>query len=246
MELLNFLNVFNTFLQGVLFAYTAEYWINNKIESKKRVACMALSISVFILSMDIIFRGASLSYFIMHTGIVLVGMIPYSKEDKKKALSSISIVYNTSGIMVLITSVVAFEVLSKVKYPYLAQSIILYLPQFIFTYMVIFKPKVIFDFYKKSFARIKWGAIVIISLYIDYAITFLIKYYAIDTRFFADFTIATFLALIGVTIYFLRQKSNYLIEIDRQKNELEQLNKKFEVLERDFNETFDKFKNSLL
>ena len=214
------IDTINSIIQSIMFVVAANYCVNEKHKKRKNHIILLVVLLWIIITLTTYLLGnSSLSIIIIHISELLFFVIFAYKNDKLGATIGFTIIYLIIGITVIV-SFFAFILLinnTNINITY-ANILIMYLPQFLVSYLVL---KNITFIYKINLIiksrTISIFTLIITTLAIDFAISFLFIYNDKDNPIFKEI-IFIFLAafIILITLYFAN--------IDKKASEINSLN----------------------
>ena len=214
------IDTINSIIQSIMFVVAANYCVNEKHKKRKNHIILLVVLLWIIITLTTYLLGnSSLSIIIIHISELLFFVIFAYKNDKLGATIGFTIIYLIIGITVIV-SFFAFILLinnTNINITY-ANILIMYLPQFLVSYLVL---KNITFIYKINLIiksrTLSIFTLIITTLAIDFAISFLFIYNDKDNPIFKEI-IFIFLAafIILITLYFAN--------IDKKASEINSLN----------------------
>lgn len=227
------MDTINNVIQSIIFVVAANYCVSEE-NKKNRVQTIALVISLWlVITLTTSLLGnSSLSILIIHIEGLLLFMILFHKKDKLGATVGFSIAYLIIGIAVIIFfSIFIFLTNNTNMNVTYANILVMYLPQFIVSYLVLRNMKFIYKINLTIKSRISSIiTLLIITLVLDFIVSFLFIYNDKDNPFFKGIIFLLLGAfIISLTLYFasIDKKSNEIlslnIELERKINELKKI-----------------------
>ncbi|MDV4150144.1 ATP-binding protein [Clostridium sp. AL.422] len=215
------IDTINSILQSIMFVISANYCVNkNYKKSKKQIILLSIILWLLITIVTKALGNSSLSIIIIHIAelVFLVGFA--YKNDKLGATIGFTIVYLLIGLTVILTFSSFMFVINNtnVDVTY-ANILIMYLPQFFISYLVLKNMKFLFKIGLIIRSRISSiFTLIITTLVLDFTISFLFISNDKDNPIFKEI-IFVFLAafIIFITIYFA--------SIDKKAKEINRLNR---------------------
>lgn len=214
------IDTINSIIQSIMFVVAANYCVNEKHKKRKNhIILLVILLWIIITLTTYLLGNSSLSIIIIHISELLFFVIFAYKNDKLGATIGFTIIYLIIGITVIV-SFFAFILLinnTNINITY-ANILIMYLPQFLVSYLVL---KNITFIYKINLIiksrTLSIFTLIITTLAIDFAISFLFIYNDKDNPIFKEI-IFIFLAafIILITLYFAN--------IDKKASEINSLN----------------------
>ena len=215
------IDIINSIVQSFIFVFVANYCVNEEHKkSKNHLIPLIISFWLIITSLTYLLGNSSLSVIIIHITQLLFLMLFAYKNDKLGATIGFTIVYLIFGINVILSFIIFVFIINNtnVNITY-ANILIMYLPQFLVSYLIVanmtFINKINLIIKSRTFSIF---TLIITSLVIDFTISFLFIYNDKDNPLFKEM-IFIFLAafIIFITLYFA--------SIDKKAKEINSLNK---------------------
>lgn len=227
------MDTINNVIQSIIFVAAANYCVSEE-NKKNRVQTIALVISLWlVITLTTSLLGnSSLSILIIHIEGLLLFMILFYKKDTLGATVGFSIAYLIIGIAVIVFfSIFIFLTNNTNMNVTYANILVMYLPQFIVSYLVLRNMKFIYKINLTIKSRISSIiTLIIITLVLDFIVSFLFIYNDKDNPFFKGIIFLLLGAfIISLTLYFasIDKKSNEIrslnIELERKINELKKI-----------------------
>lgn len=224
--IINIADSINTILQCIMIICTINYCTDEKFK-KNKIQELIYIVTLFIIVQIVtkITGNSSLGVIVIH-GILLVYGAVVFKKDPLGATIGFSIIYLFININLIICSNIFYEyIISHIpsEYTNIGIVIFMYLPQYIMTYFVLLKRKVIYKLYRtirsKNLSAIP---LILVTIIIDFINSFNLIIHDIDNPIFKElifFLLGIFMAIL--TIYFanIEKKSR---EIAKLNNALEE------------------------
>ncbi|VYU56065.1 GHKL domain-containing protein [Clostridium tertium] len=231
------IDTINTILQSIMFIVSANYCVKN--EYKKDKVPLFISIIIMWIVMTFITKligNSSLAIITIHIFQLTLIMLLLYRSDKLGSLIGFSIVYLIIGINVIVSfSLFIFLINNTNMDITYANIVVMYIPQFIISYLVLRNMKFIYKINLIIKSRISSTlTLIITTLVLDFVISFLFIYNAKDNPLFKQIIfIFLGLFLISITLYFagIYKKSN---EIHRLNRELEKKVNELKKIKHDY------------
>ncbi|MBE6053397.1 MAG: GHKL domain-containing protein [Clostridium sartagoforme] len=214
------IDTINSIIQSIIFVVVADYCVMKEYKkSKLQMILLSISLWIIITTITYLLGNSSLSIIIIHIVELLFLVLFAYKKDKLGATIGFTMIYLIIGITVIISfSIFTFVISNTTIDTSYANILIMYLPQFLISYLILKNMKTLYKInlvIKSRFSSMI--ALIITTLTLDFAISFLFIYNDKDNPIFKEI-IFIFLAafIIFITIYFTN--------IDRKANEINNLN----------------------
>lgn len=214
------IDTINSIIQSIIFVVATNYCVNEKHKkSKIHLVLLVISLCIIITLLTYLLGNSSLSIIIIHIFELLFLVVFAYKNDKLVATISFTIAYLTIGVTVILSFFTFMFFINNtninIKY---ANILIMYLPQFLVSYLILRNMTFIYKINLAIKSRtISIFTLIITSLVVDFAISFLFIYNDKDNPLFKEI-IFIFLAafIIFITLYFAN--------IDKKASEINSLN----------------------
>ena len=214
------IDTINSIIQSIIFVVATNYCVNEKHKkSKIHLVLLVISLCIIITLLTYLLGNSSLSIIIIHIFELLFLVVFAYKNDKLGATISFTIVYLAIGVTVILSFFTFMFFINNtninIKY---ANILIMYLPQFLVSYLILRNMTFIYKINLAIKSRtISIFTLIITSLVVDFAISFLFIYNDKDNPLFKEI-IFIFLAafIIFITLYFAN--------IDKKASEINSLN----------------------
>ncbi|TGY40778.1 GHKL domain-containing protein [Clostridium sartagoforme] len=218
------IDTINTFIQSLMFVLAADYCVQNKYKrSKIQIFIFVIFISLLMATTTTIMGNSSLSIIIIHVQQLLFFPFLAYKKDRLGSIIGYSIIYLIIGINAIISFMLFILLINNSKIDVtLANILVMYIPQFIISFLVLKNLKFIYKVNLIIKSRVSSIFVLITTtLVADFIISFLFIYNDKDNPLFKEIVfllLGSFIVLL--TLYFanIEKKS---IEISRLNKELE-------------------------
>ncbi|MCF0147039.1 MAG: sensor histidine kinase [Clostridium sp.] len=215
------IDTINSILQSFLFVFVINYCVNEEHKkNKSHLVILVILLWIIITSLTYFLGNSSLSIIIIHIAQLLFLMLFAYKNDKLGATIGFTIVYLIFGITMIISFIVFVFIINNTNVNTIyANILIMYLPQFIVSYLIITNIKSINKINLIIKSRIfSIFTLIITTIAVDFTISFLLIYNDKDNPLFKEI-VFIFLAafIIFITLYFA--------SIDKKAKEINSLNK---------------------
>lgn len=214
------IDIINSILQSIIFVVAANYCVNKDYKkSNIEIIIFALELCGIITITTYLLGNSSLSIIIIHILELLFLVILSYNNDKLGATIGFTIVYLIIGITVIVSFSTFMFVINNtnINVAY-ANILIMYLPQFLVSYLVLKNMKFIYKINLIIKSRtLSIFTLIITTIVVDFAISFLFIYNDKDNPIFKEVVfifLATF--IIFITLYFAN--------IDKKASEINNLN----------------------
>lgn len=215
----------NSFLQCVLFISTINLCSKEDCKKpKSKVLFYILLLWIIILLTTFFLGNSSVATLILHLVMLIIGGLIY-KKDFLAAGIGFSLVYSFIVATLIISSFI-YSVLSQnimlIRESNLFFILIMYVPQYILSFMILYKKKAIYSIYKTIKSRnSSMISLVLLTIVLDFIVSFNAIFNAKDNPLFTEIIlILLFVFIIFIIIYF----SN----IEKKSKEIELLNSNLE------------------
>lgn len=143
------LDFMNSFLQGSLFAHFTEYCLNKENYNKNKVVKLSIANFIAIVMCDFLFSELAMGTVLMFVFMLIIEVLAYKKKFKEVVAAN-SIIYFALGALNLCTLIGILSVSEKIGITDFTYTIlaVTYIPQFILSYMILFKSKYFEKIYK--------------------------------------------------------------------------------------------------
>jgi two-component system, LytTR family, sensor histidine kinase AgrC len=209
-----------------MFIITINYCIDHKYKKNKiQIIALIAIISLVIIIITSAMGNYSLSIIILHIISLMLAILPYYK-DKLTATIGFSIIY----FIICIISIVSFIIFSLFtsiisidnKYISLVMILIMYLPSYIISYLIMRNMKFIYKVYLMIKSRTSSIiAFIIITIVCDFIISFSYIVNGTDNPIFME----VIFVLLGI---FIISVTWYFAIVNKKSNEIYNLNKELE------------------
>ena len=224
--IINIADFINTILQCIMIICTINYCTDEKYKKNKiQELIYIVTLVVIVQIVTKITGNSSLGVIVIHGILLVYGAIVF-KKDPLGATIGFSIIYLFININLLICSNIFYEyIVPHIPdgYTEIGVVIFLYLPQYIMTYFVLLKRKIIYKLYRtiksKNFSAIP---LILVTVIIDFINSFNLIIHDIDNPLFKELIfllLGIFMAIL--TIYFANIEKNAR-EITKLNNALEE------------------------
>jgi two-component system, LytTR family, sensor histidine kinase AgrC len=221
-----FFDIINSIIQCSMFIITINYCIDYKYKKNKiQIIALIAIISLVIIIITSAMGNYSLSIIILHIISLMLAILPYYK-DKLTATIGFSIIY----FIICIISIVSFIIFSLFtsiisidnKYISLVMILIMYLPSYIISYLIMRNMKFIYKVYLMIKSRTSSIiAFIIITIVCDFIISFSYIVNGTDNPIFME----VIFVLLGI---FIISVTWYFAIVNKKSNEIYNLNKELE------------------
>ncbi|GAA0756287.1 sensor histidine kinase [Clostridium sartagoforme] len=221
-----FFDIINSIIQCSMFIITINYCIDHKYKKNKiQIIALIAIISLVIIIITSAMGNYSLSIIILHIISLMLAILPYYK-DKLTATIGFSIIY----FIICIISIVSFIIFSLFtsiisidnKYISLVMILIMYLPSYIISYLIMRNMKFIYKVYLMIKSRTSSIiAFIIITIVCDFIISFSYIVNGTDNPIFME----VIFVLLGI---FIISVTWYFAIVNKKSNEIYNLNKELE------------------
>lgn len=224
--IINIADFINTILQCIMIICTINYCTDEKYKKNKiQELIYIVTLVVIVQIVTKITGNSSLGVIVIHGILLVYGAIVF-KKDPLGATIGFSIIYLFININLIICSNIFYEyIVPHIPdgYTEIGVVIFLYLPQYIMTYFVLLKRKIIYKLYRtiksKNFSAIP---LILVTVIIDFINSFNLIIHDIDNPLFKELIfllLGIFMAIL--TIYFANIEKNAR-EITKLNNALEE------------------------
>ena len=224
--IINIADFINTILQCIMIICTINYCTDEKYKKNKiQELIYIVTLVVIVQIVTKITGNSSLGVIVIHGILLVYGAIVF-KKDPLGATIGFSIIYLFININLIICSNIFYEyIVPHIPdgYTEIGILIFLYLPQYIMTYFVLLKRKIIYKLYRtiksKNFSAIP---LILVTVIIDFINSFNLIIHDIDNPLFKELIfllLGIFMAIL--TIYFANIEKNAR-EITKLNNALEE------------------------
>lgn len=218
------IDTINTILQSIMFIVSANYCVKN--EYKKGRGQLFISTIIIWMVMTLITNlmgNSSLAIITIHLSQLAIIILFIYRSDKLNSLIGFSVVYLIMGINVIVSFYLFIFLINNTNIDVTyANIIILYIPQFIISFLVLKNMKFIYKINLVIKSRVSSIFVLITTtLVVDFIISFLLIYNNKDNPLFKEII---FLLLGSFTILL----TLYFANIDKKSIEINRLNKELE------------------
>ncbi len=214
------IDTINSILQSFIFVLVTNYCVTEEYKkNKSHLILLIISIWIIISLLTYFLGNSSLSVIIIHVTQLLFLMLFVYKNDKLGATIGFTIAYLILGITVIVSFITFIFIIrnTNINANY-ANILIMYFPQFLVSYLILknmkFINKINLIIKSRTFSIY---TLIIITLAIDFTISFLFIYSDKDNPIFKEI-IFIFLAAFVIFITF------YFASIDKKAREINSLN----------------------
>lgn len=214
------IDTINSIIQSIMFVVAANYCVSEKHKkSKNHLILLIISLWIMMTLTTYLLGNSSLSIIIIHITELIFFVIFAYKNDKLGATIGFTIVYLIIGITVIVSFFTFILIVNNtnINITY-ANILIMYLPQFLVSYLVLKNIKFIYKINLIIKSRtLSIFTLIITTLAVDFTISFLFIYNDKDNPIFKEM-IFVFLAtfIVFITLYFAN--------IDKKASEINSLN----------------------
>lgn len=214
------IDTINSIIQSIMFVVAVNYCVSEKHKkSKNHLILLIISLWIIITLTTYLLSNSSLSIIIIHITELIFFVIFAYKNDKLGATIGFTIVYLIIGITVIVSFFTFILIINNtnINITY-ANILIMYLPQFLVSYLVLKNIKFIYKINLIIKSRtFSIFTLIITTLAVDFTISFLFIYNDKDNPIFKEIIfifLATF--IVFITLYFA--------SIDKKASEINSLN----------------------
>lgn len=223
--IINIADFINTILQCIMIICTINYCTDEKYKKNKiQELIYIVTLVVIVQIVTKITGNSSLGVIVIHGILLVYGAIVF-KKDPLGATIGFSIIYLFININLIICSNIFYEyIVPHIPdgYTEIGFVIFLYLPQYIMTYFVLLKRKIIYKLYRtiksKNFSAIP---LILVTVIIDFINSFNLIIHDIDNLLFKELIFL----LLGI---FMAILTIYFANIEKKAREITKLNNALE------------------
>ena len=223
--IINIADFINTILQCIMIICTINYCTDEKYKKNKiQELIYIVTLVVIVQIVTKITGNSSLGVIVIHGILLVYGAIVF-KKDPLGATIGFSIIYLFININLLICSNIFYEyIVPHIPDGYIEIGVLifLYLPQYIMTYFVLLKRKIIYKLYRtiksKNFSAIP---LILVTVIIDFINSFNLIIHDIDNPLFKELIFL----LLGI---FMAILTIYFANIEKKAREITKLNNALE------------------
>ena len=235
--IINIADSISSIFQSIMFIYISNFCTKKEYQKDNKILVLMTVVLWTIIQITTTMVGnSSLGTIIIHLATVVSGAILF-KEDSLGAIIGFSIVYILVAVNLLICSNIYFGYLLHMFLNNfdLGMIIFVYIPQYIMSILILYNKKFINKIYKVIRSRrISIMAITIVTIIIDFLVSFNVIIHDMDNPLFKEFVFIAFsVFFVLLTLYFfnIEKKSKEILSVNFA---LEEMNNELKKVKHDY------------
>lgn len=236
--IINIADSISSLLQSMALIYISNYCTKKIYQksSKDLIAMVVILWAIVEITTGLV-GNSSLGTIFIHL-VMLISLIIIFKKDPLGAMIGFGIVYISIAINLIICSNIYLGYLQYIfldKYPELGMIIFMYLPQYIMAILMLYNKNFIKKIYKVIRSRnISIIAIVIVTIVMDFLVSFSAIVHDRDNPLFKEFVFISFsVFIVLLTLYFfnIEKKAKEILNVNFA---LEEMNNELKKVKHDY------------